>query len=106
MGRAQLAAESDSGEHGGVSRAEPHIIDMQSNLTIPAAAAALKCCGTRSTMIFSQTASGPARRGIRDQALGGRDQAVHSLRGRVHRAPMMTLAVLCSMGWSRMRHRT
>ena len=54
-------------------------------------------------MIFNPSRPEVLQRGV-DFALDALDQdqtmLFSSLRRRIHRAPMMTLAVMCSMGWT------
>ena len=62
-----------------------------------------KCCGTRSTTIFSPNRPRYLSAGWnsrpRHSARTDTKLFIHCAAG-VHRAPMMTLAVLCSMGWT------
>ena len=64
---------------------------------------ALRCSGTRLTMIFSPSHRDVSQRGVEfaSERSAGRDGKlfIHCAAG-VHRAPMMTLAVLGSMGWT------
>ena len=83
-----------------------HIIDMQIEFDDTAAGSgrrASRCCGIRPMTILRQKPAELFRRGVDFAltALEGTDAKVfiHCAAG-VHRAPMMALAVLGSMGWS------